>query len=239
MDGAEPRPARGGRIGIEREGAGGRSDTVSFAAGAGCFGPKADSAGLVGGAAGAAAGLGAGFLDSTTPAGAWASPPRCGVRSIDGRDGGASAAEAEPTAAGRECGMRRRRSSRAVSSSIELEWVFFSEIPSSGSISRITPGLTSRSLASSLMRIFFIFTLPAAVRPRSRTALASRNDYSLSLGTSKVSVPGSSCAPLVTALPEFSIVSDSWSKGSGSGAVSSSGAGAGWGTASAGASSAW
>jgi hypothetical protein len=44
----------------------------------------------------------------------------------------------------------------AVSSSIELEWVFFSCTPNSGKRSRMMPGLTSNSRANSLILIFFI-----------------------------------------------------------------------------------
>jgi len=51
-----------------------------------------------------------------------------------------------------------RRSLMATSSSIELEWVFFSVTPNSGSFSRISCALTSSSRASSLMRILFINT---------------------------------------------------------------------------------
>ena len=51
---------------------------------------------------------------------------------------------------------KRRRSSSATSSSIELECVFFSCTPRSGSMSRMTPGFTSSSRASSLILIFFI-----------------------------------------------------------------------------------
>ena len=51
---------------------------------------------------------------------------------------------------------KRRRSSSATSSSIELECVFFSCTPKSGSMSRMTPGFTSSSRASSLILIFFI-----------------------------------------------------------------------------------
>ena len=46
------------------------------------------------------------------------------------------------------------RTRTASSSSIELEWVFFSVTPTSGKISRITLALTSSSLARSLIRIF-------------------------------------------------------------------------------------
>jgi hypothetical protein len=52
--------------------------------------------------------------------------------------------------------VRRRFSSIATSSSIELECVFFSCTPISGSISSMTPGFTSSSRASSLIRIFLI-----------------------------------------------------------------------------------
>ena len=48
----------------------------------------------------------------------------------------------------------------ASSSSIELEWVFFSVTPTSGKISRITLALTSSSLARSLIRIFIRSLFP-------------------------------------------------------------------------------
>ena len=74
-----------------------------------------------------------------------------------------SAADACSSRAARRCSsppapVRRLRSSSATSSSTELEWVFFSVTPSSGRRSRIAPGFTSSSLASSLIRIFFILT---------------------------------------------------------------------------------
>lgn len=47
----------------------------------------------------------------------------------------------------------RRRICNATSTSIELEWVFFSVTPYSGSKSRMSLGLTSSSRASSLIRI--------------------------------------------------------------------------------------
>jgi hypothetical protein len=46
------------------------------------------------------------------------------------------------------------------SSSIELEWVFFSVTPTSGKTSRITLALTSSSLARSLIRIFIRSLFP-------------------------------------------------------------------------------
>ena len=51
---------------------------------------------------------------------------------------------------------RRRRIANATSSSRELECVFLSPTPNSGSMSRITFGLTSSSRASSLIRILLI-----------------------------------------------------------------------------------
>jgi len=52
------------------------------------------------------------------------------------------------------------RTRTASSSSIELEWVFFSVTPTSGKISRITLALTSSSLARSLIRIFIRSLFP-------------------------------------------------------------------------------
>ncbi len=52
------------------------------------------------------------------------------------------------------------RTRTASSSSIELEWVFFSVTPTSGRISSITLAFTSSSLARSLIRIFIRSLLP-------------------------------------------------------------------------------
>lgn len=52
------------------------------------------------------------------------------------------------------------RTRSASSSSIELEWVFFSVTPTSGKISRIALAFTSSSLARSLIRIFIRFRFP-------------------------------------------------------------------------------
>ena len=52
------------------------------------------------------------------------------------------------------------RTRTASSSSIELEWVFFSVTPTSGKISRITLAFTSSSLAKSLIRIFIRSLFP-------------------------------------------------------------------------------
>ena len=65
----------------------------------------------------------------------------------------------EPSVSARESTpepVRRRFSSIATSSSMELECVFFSCTPISGSISSMMPGLTSSSRANSLIRIFLI-----------------------------------------------------------------------------------
>lgn len=117
----------------------------------------------------------AGLLSSVAAGGAGASTRasggagNAGSTGVDGPDTtGSMAGSAEGGGSGRadlRCaaglasspeGVRRRRISRATSSSTELEWVFFSETPSSGKRSRMTPGLTSSSRASSLMRNLLI-----------------------------------------------------------------------------------
>jgi hypothetical protein len=52
------------------------------------------------------------------------------------------------------------RTFSASSSSIELEWVFFSVTPTSGKTSRIILAFTSSSLAKSLIRIFIRSVFP-------------------------------------------------------------------------------
>ncbi len=56
--------------------------------------------------------------------------------------------------------VRCLRTRSASSSSIELEWVFFSVTPTSGKISRIALAFTSSSLARSLIRIFIRSRFP-------------------------------------------------------------------------------
>ena len=64
-----------------------------------------------------------------------------------------------------------RRTLSATSSSIELEWVFFSVTPSSGSKSRILDGFTSSSRASSLIRILDVsLCKPSSIVAIDRTA---------------------------------------------------------------------
>jgi hypothetical protein len=76
------------------------------------------------------------------------------------------------------------RTRTASSSSIELEWVFFSVTPTSGKISRITLALTSSSLARSLIRIFIRSLFPPstcyAIIMTSRFSLESHYDCSSS-----------------------------------------------------------
>lgn len=133
-------PARGGRMGCAGRPAG-RSNEVLAADGSAAFSSTAGRGGVwPNGLAGVTSGAG-----DVTTAGA-------------GRSGGAAA---RPSGSGRSSGISPpniRRSFRATSSSIELEWVFFSVTPNSGSLSRISCALTSSSRASSLMRILFINT---------------------------------------------------------------------------------
>ncbi len=72
----------------------------------------------------------------------------------------------------------KRRNLIATSSSMELECVFFSATPSSGSRSRISWALTSSSRASSLIRIFFIEKATVAYRFRhNSTAMILRGAF--------------------------------------------------------------
>jgi hypothetical protein len=139
-----PRGAIGGESGGP-EASGGRKG-ADRGAGAGVSGAASRAAGRVSGvasifAAGVRAGSAAG-TGSVTVTGvlAGSGPAVCG------------APFASP--------VKRRFTSSATGSSIELEWVFFSVTPSSGSISRITLGFTSSSRASSLIRIFVILCAP-------------------------------------------------------------------------------
>jgi hypothetical protein len=133
-------PANGGRIGWAGRPAG-RSSGAFAAAGSAAFSSISGGAGArPNGLAGVTSGAG-----DVTTAGA-------------GRSGGAA-----PRPSGSACSSgisppNNRRSFRATSSSIELEWVFFSVTPNSGSLSRISCALTSSSRASSLIRILFINT---------------------------------------------------------------------------------
>jgi hypothetical protein len=86
-------------------------------------------------------------------------------------------------------GLELRRRARTLSaswSSRELEWLFFSVTPISGSTSRIDLLLTSSSLARSLIRILLIrpFVL------RTVSAKSSYQPHGVSLGLSAPTLPG-------------------------------------------------
>lgn len=153
----------GGTCGVEETA--GRPG-MPCAGGADIFGTGADGrAGAGGGAGGAAArcgsagGLagagGAAGAASTGGAGAGADT---GSGTAEGAGGGAAAGAsvAAGAAVAAPAPSRRALTRLASSSSIELECVFFPVMPSSGRTSRMTPGLTSSSRASSLMRILLM-----------------------------------------------------------------------------------
>ena len=60
---------------------------------------------------------------------------------------------------------RKSRIASAVFPSTELEWVFFSSIPTWGRIARIAPALTSSSRANSLIRIFCALSPKTGLTP--------------------------------------------------------------------------
>jgi hypothetical protein len=127
--------ASGGRSGADRVAGGGASLGVSRAA----CGPSAAGSGR--GGAAVRTGSGAGSASAT----------RSTVVSDSDETG-----RGDPF----DSPVSRRLISIATGSSIELEWVFFSATPSSGSMSRITLGFTSSSRASSLIRILTILFAP-------------------------------------------------------------------------------
>jgi hypothetical protein len=133
----------GGRNGAERVGAGAWGAACSAGISRACTGAStaATGSGLAAtGAEGASIGAASGVCSATCPP-----------------DGEASAV-ADPLSPS----ISRRLISIATGSSIELEWVFFSVTPRTGSKSRITLGLTSSSRASSLMRILIIPCAPSS-----------------------------------------------------------------------------
>ncbi len=124
----------------------------------GCAGPGVEAGGAAvrcGSAGGLSGAGGAAGADSAGGAGAGAAA--C-AGSAEGAGGGAAAgASGAAGPAGTAPAPSRRALTRfASSSSIELECVFFPVMPSSGRTSRMTPGLTSSSRASSLMRILLM-----------------------------------------------------------------------------------
>jgi hypothetical protein len=130
-------PANGGRIGCAGRPAG-RSSAGLAATASGAFSSTAAGAGWLAGPLGAVSAA----CDLST-AGAGCAEGAAGRDSSSACPSGTS-------------WPKKRRSLRATSSSIELEWVFFSVTPNSGSLSMISCALTSSSRASSLIRILFI-----------------------------------------------------------------------------------
>jgi hypothetical protein len=132
-------PANGGRMGCAGRPAG-RSSGVFAAAGPGAVSSAAGTGGWPSGKACATSGAG----DVSTAAA--------------GRSGGVAGRASGSACSSGTSWPKSRRSLMATSSSIELEWVFFSVTPNSVSRSRISCALTSSSRASSLIRILFIDT---------------------------------------------------------------------------------
>jgi hypothetical protein len=137
--------------------------TAGFSAGGGATGACGLAAGAAGlaatGAAGLAGGAGGCCCCCALSLSSLATSPGLEIleRSIFGFTSveDALSREAEPDLA-EKC----LRTFSASSSSIELEWVFFSVTPTSGKISRITLAFTSSSLAKSLIRIFIRSVFP-------------------------------------------------------------------------------
>ncbi len=150
-------PASGGRKGVAGRGVGTAGVNPAFSGSGSAAGGAAASGAAAGGAAAGAAeaagstdagtrriASGSSFIGvpafvSSSIAGAMTIPKSC---SLPGDS---------PFSSPSKC-----RTLRATSSSIELEWVFFSDTPSSGRRSMILCGLTSNSRASSLIRILLI-----------------------------------------------------------------------------------
>jgi hypothetical protein len=172
-------PPKGGRSGRKLVPRGVSADAGFCAASASGGGPALVSAGrgMPTGAPGTTAavslrgacstmgarGSGATGVLRTCPASGSAATPRAGGSAIAVADSWLSSdsrvwpfRSLAADAAGASEPVKRRRSSNATSSSIELECVFFSCTPNSGNRSRMTPGFTSNSRASSLILIFFI-----------------------------------------------------------------------------------
>ena len=133
-------PANGGRMGSDGRPAG-RSGAVFAAAGSGAISSTAAGAG----------GWPSGPPGTTSRAGDVST-------AATGCSGGVAARASGSAYSAGTTPPSSRRSLMATSSSIELEWVFFSVTPNSGSLSRISCALTSSSRASSLIRILFIDT---------------------------------------------------------------------------------
>jgi len=147
-----PALAKGGRIGAE---------IGLCSTGAGACGFSATGAGAATsstGRAGAPIVFGAGAETGATASATGCLAGSCAAdfSSALARTGGAWGSGSGARRGGRASLFTCRRIMSARSSSSELECVFLSLIPSSGSRSMIRPGLTSSSLASSLIRILLI-----------------------------------------------------------------------------------
>ena len=160
--GAWGRPAAG--CGDRSDASGGRNGAVRAAGFSASCGFSASGAGAsaAGGAWAATAGssgvftgtscVGSGGALGSGGAGLLSAAGGASARCCSASSGSASVPLRSPVYSPR----KNRRNFSATSSSTELECVFFSVTPSSGSLSRIRWALISRSRASSLMRIFFI-----------------------------------------------------------------------------------
>jgi len=95
-------------------------------------------------------------VTGTLAAGAWCSGSDGSSRSNDSGSATATEVSASRRMAAPAPPCTRKRSFSATSSSMELEWVFFSATPSSGNISMMACEGTSSCLASSLIRILLI-----------------------------------------------------------------------------------
>ena len=143
----------GAAAGEDVAGAGGAGATGLAAAGAGVALGAGGACGLGGAAAGVGgwgcvAGAEAAGFAATGAVGAGAATGGLAM-GFGGSAGGATAGDAGSGSAV-PCNWRRTLS--AISTGIELEWVFFSVTPNPGKRSMIAFALTSNSRASSLMR---------------------------------------------------------------------------------------
>lgn len=155
-----PRGATGGTSGAPLNSGGRNGVAARVGAGAGSSSFFGISAALGAGSGVSATGSGAERRTGGAGGAATAAGFSCG--------GGTSAASGSDSS-GRGFGVapplwKCRRTASNCSSSSELEWVFFSWMPNSGSRSRMTDVLTSSSRASSLIRILLITRIAAAHR---------------------------------------------------------------------------
>ncbi len=150
--------SKGGRNGSAARGVAGTgaaSSAASFFSGAFSTGFSATGAGA-GATTGATIGAGFGASGAAVTTGAGALGAEAGVCTSGAPCSSGSAADSAARRGRVAPVATRSRTARTTSSSSELEWVFLSCTPNSGSRSRITVGFTSSSRASSLIRILLI-----------------------------------------------------------------------------------